>query len=259
MYPSSLDNVQWTILQAYLPKPKKLGRPRLYSFRDIFDGMFYVLRSGCAWSMMPNDFPSHKTVYHYYRTFKNNGLLERICHALRERLRRKIGRNEQPSAAIIDSQSAKSIDQPGSRGFDANKKVKGRKRHVIVDSEGFLLMAYVHEADIPDCRGAEELMFRLMEAGFMDLELMWSDQGYRGSLIEWTRHYTWWKLEVIRKSTYEGGFHIQPRRWVIERTFGWFSKYRRMARDYEQLPCSSEAMLYLAMIHILLKRMHRSK
>lgn len=206
--------------------------------------------------MLPKDLPPYKTVYHDFRIFKKSGLIERIQEALRERVRKKLGRNPQPTAAIIDSQSCKTIDQPGIRGYDGNKKVKGRKRHIVVDTEGFLLKAYVHEANIADNRGAKELMLRLMEAGFVDLDLVWADQGYRGTLLEWTESYTWWKLEIVRKSTYEGGFHIQPKRWVVERTFGWFSKYRRMARDYEQLADSSEAMMNLAMTHILLRRLH---
>ena len=255
MYPSSLSNAQWNILQPHMPKPSHRGRPRQYSYRLIFDAIFYINRAGCAWNMMPNDLPPWNTVYYYFRKFKLSGFLQQICAILRRLARRQVGRTPEPTAAIIDSQSTKSIDQPGVRGYDANKKVKGRKRHIIVDVEGFLLVAFSHEANIVDCVGAREVLLRLVEAGFMDVELIWADQGYRGQLVRWAERALGLELEISKKSTFKGGFHIQPRRWVVERTFGWFGKYRRLAKEYEQLPSSSEAMMYLAMTHIFLKRL----
>lgn len=184
MYPSSLDNVQWTIIQAYLPKKQRVGKPHTHSYRAIFNAIFYVLRSGCPWRMLPKDFPPWSAVYYHFRKFKTQGLFKRICHQLRSRYRTKLGRNEEPTAAVIDSQSVKSIDQPGTRGYDGNKKVKGRKRHIVVDTEGLLLCCYVHEANIADCTGARELLLRVAEEGFMELDLVWADQGYRGSLLD---------------------------------------------------------------------------
>ncbi len=259
MYPSCLDSRQWTLIQPHIPQNTGKGHPQIHSYRSIFNAIFYILRSDCAWRMLPKDFPPWTAVYYHFRKWKKSGLFEKICHILRRKARVNLGRKPEPTAAILDSQSAKSIAQPGCRGYDGNKKVKGRKRHIVVDVEGFLLQTYVSEANKADSTEARELFLRLQESGFVDLELIWADQGYQGTLEEWTEVFTWWRLEILKRTMTADSFEIQPRRWVVERTFGWFVNYRRFAREYEQLVETSEAMLYLAMLRVLLDRLTRSK
>ena len=246
-YPSDLTDVQWLILESLIPPAKRGGRRRSVNMREIVNAVFYVLRSGCAWRMLPHDFPPWQTVYGYFSSWRKEGVWEAMNDALCEAVRQQAGRNTEPSAAIIDSQSVKTTE------------VKGRKRHTMVDVMGLLLVVVVHKASIQERAGAKLLLLRAVQKGFERLALIWADGGYSGQpMIDWVRQLAGWVFEVIKRSDETTGFVILPRRWVVERTFAWLGRYRRLSKDYEQLPETSEAMIYSAMVHIMLRRLARN-
>ena len=218
----------------------------------MVNAIFYVL--GCAWRLLPHDFPPWQTVYGYFRSWRKAGAWEQINDALRESVRLEAG--QQPSAAILDSQSVKTTETKGERSYDSNKKVKGRKRHILVDVMGLLLCVLVHKADTQERAGAKQLLQRVKEKGFARLQLIWADGGYDGQpMRDWVFELARWLLEVVKRSDDTQGFSVLPRRWVVERTFAWLGSYRRLSKDYEQLPESSEAMIYAAMIRLMLRRL----
>jgi putative transposase len=254
-YGSSLTDEQWKLIKELLPKPREpgqQGRPRTISFRDIVNAIFYLTRTGCQWRMLPHEFPHWKTVYHYFRQWRLTGLWKQIHDALRSKLRLKQGREESPSAGIIDSQSVKTTEQGGPRGYDAGKKINGRKRHIIVDTLGLLLAIVVHEAGIQDRDGAKSVFMQLL-GEFPRLKLIWADGGYAGKLIEWVYMVGGWTLEIVKRTG--KGFAVLPRRWVVERTLAWICRYRRMSKDYERLIETSENMIRIAMIQLMLRRL----
>ena len=253
-YPTDLTDVQWQILEPLLPKAvTNRGRERQYPYRELLNAIFYILRSGCVWRLLPHDFPPWFTVYYYFRQWRLSGLWERIMKVLREELRMAVGREPEPSAAIIDSQSIKTDPNPGPRGYDAGKKVKGRKRHILVDTLGLILVVVVHVANIQDRDGAK-LVFTKAKFLFSRLTIIWADAGYTGKLIAWVSLVYNWTLDIIKKSA-DRSFEVLPRRWVVERTFGWFVRYRRPSKDYETLTVTSETVIYITMTHIMVKRL----
>lgn len=256
-YPSDLTNAEWQRIEPLIPKPKtNRGRKHKHSFWEILNAIFYLLRSGCAWRMLPHDLPPWKTVYHYFRLWRKDGTWERINTALRTELRESEGRETEPSAAILDSQSVKTSDVKGVRGYDAGKNIKGRKRHILVDTLGLLLIVVVHTANIQDRDGAK-LVLQKAQKLFSRLSLVWADAGYAGKLIDWVKGTCGWALEIVKRTPGIKGFQVLPRRWVVERTFGWLSQYRRLSKDYEVLTETSEALVYAAMVHVMVRRLGR--
>lgn len=255
-YPTDLTDAQWSKIEGHFPgdEPNRRGRKREHSYREIMNAIFYFLVSGCVWRLLPHDLPPWKTVYHYFRLWTRNGTIEAIHTDLRQKVRQKEGRDPEPSAAIIDSQSVKTTVIGGERGYDAGKKVNGRKRHLLVDTIGMVMMVVVHAAGIQDRDGARILLEKT-KARFTRLKLIWADGGYAGQLIEWVKKACGWILEIVKRPEGAKGFHVLPRRWVVERTFSWLGHCRRLSKDYEHLTAHSESMIYLAMTRIMIRRL----
>jgi putative transposase len=288
-YPTDLSDEEWKYIQPHVPTPKGYGRPRIHSLREILNATFYVLRSGCQWRMLPHDFPRWPTVYHYFRQWRIDGTWESINRAIRERLRVRLKRDPQPSAGIVDSQSIKTTGVGGEqRGYDGGKKIDGRKRHLLVDTEGFVLRVKVHSAKLIDQEGIKKLLRHDAEEKFPRLKHLWLDAGYRGQDKGkgWVEKALGWSVELVERPrkpapqevlmswveewAKEGktvdwqkllpprGFQVLPRRWVVERSFAWISHNRRMSKDYERLCASGEAFVYAAMSRLMVRRLART-
>lgn len=253
-YPSDLNDREWQKVEPHLPPPSKRGRPLEYSLREIINAILYVLRSGCSWRMMPHDLPPWQTVYYHFNKWRKDGTWERLNTALREELRQAEGREKTPSAGIIDSQSVKTTAVKGERGYDAGKKVNGRKRHVLVDTLGLVLYVIVTVASIQD-RDAAKHVFTAIRSRFPRLKLIWADGSYAGKLVDWVKATCAWLLQIVKRTDDQSGFQVLPHRWIVERTLAWLSKYRRLSKDYEVLPETSETLIYIAMIHIMARRL----
>jgi putative transposase len=287
-YVTNLTDTEWTLLGPLLPGAAHTGRPRRHSWRTILDAIFSQLRTGGAWRFLPQEWPPWQTVYHYFRTWRRDGTWQQIHTVLRETIRAHLGRDPQPSAGSIDSQSVKTTGVGGERGYDSGKKVKGRKRHVLVDTEGFVLTVSVHAADIMDRDGVKQLLphdphdpQHDIRTHFPRLRHVWLDSGYNGTNKgkDWIERTLGWSAQIVAhrrrpskvwifddlpddqidwsKYLPPPGFRVLPRRWVVERTFAWQGQNRRLSKDYEQLCSTSEALIYVAMIRLMLRRLAR--
>ena len=258
-YTTDLSDAEWACLKTHLPAAKLPSRLRAHSLRDVFDAIFYVLRSGCPWRMLPGDFPPWSTVYYHFRRFRLSGLWHRAFAILRAAERKRVGRDPDASAAIVDSQSVKTAEEgAASNGYDAHKNVKGRKRHLLVDTLGLPLSIYVTPADVQDRAGA-----RLLLAGLGPLvprlRKIWADGAYGGKeFAGWCEEQGGWQIEVVERDKEAKGFEVLPKRWIVERTFGWLRRDRRLAKDYERKVQTSETLIEVATIRLLLRRLARS-
>ena len=257
-YPTDLTDEQWELFKPMLPPDKPRGRKRTVDVREVMNAILYLLRAGCAWRLLPHDFPAWQTVYVSFRLWRETALFAQINTTLREQVRQTEGREGTPSAAIIDSPSVKTTEQGGERGYDAGKKVNGRKRHILVDTLGLLLLVVVHSANIHDRDGAK-LVLTAIKGLFPRLTLIWADGGYAGQLVEWVKDQLQCVLEIVKRSEPCKGFQVLPKRWIVERTLAWISHVRRLSKDYEYLPKTSETFVYIAMTHLMLKRLRPPK
>lgn len=262
-YQSDLKDQEWNLIEPLLPPISTVGsrgRPQEWSLREILDAIFYILKAGCAWRMMPHDLPPWQSVYYHYRKWSKDGTWEQLNEALRSEVRQQAGRKASPSATIIDSQSVKTTAIAGERGYDAGKQVTGRKRHAAVDTMGLLLLVVVTAASVQDRDGAKQLLTALQQRTvWRKLQHIWADGAYGGQLISWVKEKIGCVLEIVKRDKGVKGFQLLPRRWVVERTFGWLNHYRRLSKDYEELPENSEAFIYAAMTHLMVRRLARRR
>ena len=263
IYTSDLSDEEWTCLKCHLPASKLPDKMRAHALREIFDAIFYVLKSGCPWRLLPGDFPPWQTVFYHFRRFRLSGLWHLVFTILRAMERERRGKDPNPSAAIMDSQSIKTTEESAGwkgyeahrNGYDAHKHIKGRKRHLLVDTLGLPHSIYVTPADVQDRVGARRLLAGLKPL-VPRLKKIWADGAYSGDpLFQWCQEMGGWELEVVGRDREASGFQVIPKRWIVERTISWIGQNRRMSKDYERKVQTSETFIEVAMIRLLLRRL----
>jgi len=255
-YQTDLTDDQWSLLQPYMPAPAKTGRPRA-DLREVLNGILYLVRTGCQWRLLPKCFPPWSTVHTWYRRWRTDGTLDVVHDALWRLCRRAAGRDESPASSAVDSQSVKAAGQGGEKGYDAGKRVAGRKRHLWVDSLGLLLAVLVTGAGVHDGRAACDLLHRRRwDEELPRLRVVYADSMYRADCLrEEVFSFAPFELHVVSRPEGSVGFVRLPQRWVVERTIAWLGRSRRLSKDCERLPESSEAMVRLSMTHLMLRRL----
>jgi transposase len=257
-YGSDTTDAEWALIAPYLPPPRRLGRPRTTELRSVVDALLYILATGCQWRLLPRDFPPYSTVQRFFYRWREDGIWQRVNHDLIMRAREAEGREASPSAGVIDSQSVKTTEAGGPRGFDAGKKIKGRKRHILTDTTGLMVAAMVHEASIQDRDGAVPLLTSIRSC-LPWLRHVFADGAYAGAkLDEALAALGRWTIEIVRRSDAAKGFELLPRRWVVERTLAWLNRNRRLAKDFEASIASATAWLLLASVKLLMRRLART-
>jgi putative transposase len=260
-YPTDLTDAQWAVLEPWIPAPRPGGRPRKTNLREVLNAIFYLTHEGCTWRALPHDFPPWKTVYNYFEAWQRDGTWDFFLHALRRRVRAAAGRDPDPRVGCIDSQSVKTAAGGQEVGTDGGKKVRGRKRHIAVDTMGLLLAVAVTAANVDDARAAQRVFAQLPEKDFPRLEVVQADNKYHNhELDHWLRihHRPYW-IWVVSRPAGERRFIPLRSRWVVERTLAWLGRYRRLSKEYEHKPSSSEAVLKSAGIHHYLRRLCRNR
>jgi transposase len=254
-YASDMTDAEWRLIARKLPGRRRLGRPRKVHLRKVVEAILFILSTGCQWRALPREFPPYSTVQGYFYAWRDTGRWHRIVRALVRQARRKLGRKPTPTAAIIDSQSASTTQAGGPRGFDPGKRVHGRKRHIVTDTNGFLLAVHVHPANVQDVHGAVPLLERVRDR-FPKLRHIFADRVYRGKqLVGALSHCGPWTIEIVQRPDGVKGFQLLPRRWVVERTFAWFGRCRRLARDFEGSASTEVAWLLVAHLRLLTRRL----
>ena len=253
-YQSDLTDEEWRVIEPHLPEARSTGRPRVWPMREIVNGIFYVMRAGCTWRLLPTDLPPWETIYRWFAAWRDDGRFEAINHALVMADRERAGRAASPTGAIIDSQSVKTTEAGGPRGYDAGKKINGRKRHALVDTDGRVLVIEPHPASIQDRDGGGPLL-RASRGGFPFIRKVFADSGYAGERVAQATSIA---VEIVKKSPDQIGFAVQPRRWVVERFFAWIGRNRRLAKDFEATIDSARAFLYAASVMLLVRRLARA-